>query len=95
MKRATRPDRALVDFDGVGYQMDVMACRYALVRRRVEGEFPSMERLADAVGCSRSTVSRFFGGRQTSLSVALTILGNLKLTFDEVYTRCVLDGPAS
>ena len=45
-----------------------------------------MESLARAVMRSRSTVSRFFSGRQTSLSVALAILGKLKLDFDQVFT---------
>jgi DNA-binding XRE family transcriptional regulator len=87
MKRASPPKQVPVDFGGVEYQMDVMACRHALVRRRVAGEFRSMEDLADSVECSRSTVSRFFAGRGTSLAVALMILGKLQLTFDEVFSR--------
>src|SRR5437868_2527981 len=55
-------------------------------RRSGESEFDSMESLARAVMRSRSTVSRFFSGRQTSLSVALAILGKLKLDFDQVFT---------
>jgi hypothetical protein len=81
----------VVNFDGVDYEMNVLACRHALVQRRVEGEFPSMLSLADTMGRSRSTVSRFFAGRQTSLPVALTILGRLRLAFGEVYTRCEVD----
>jgi hypothetical protein len=94
MRRALLPRRAVVNFDGVDYEMNVLACRHALVRRRVDGEFPSMQGLADSVGRSRSTVSRFFGGRQTSLPVALTILGSLQLGFGDVYTRCDLDASA-
>lgn len=93
MRRAQLPRTAVVNFDGVDYEMNVAACRHALVRRRVDGEFPSMLDLADAVGRSRSTVSRFFGGRQTSLPVALTILARLQLTFGEVYSRRDLDRP--
>ena len=62
--------------------------RHALIRRQVDGELDSMEGLAAAVGRSRSTVSRFFAGRQTSLTVALALLGRLKLEFDDVFTRC-------
>jgi hypothetical protein len=62
-------------------------CQHALVRRQIEGEFDSMEGLAEAVGCSRSTVSRFFSGKRTSLAVALVVLDRLKLTFDEVFNR--------
>jgi len=43
-----------------------------------------MESLATAVGISRSTASRFFSGRQTSLDVTLRILDALGLTFEEV-----------
>jgi transcriptional regulator with XRE-family HTH domain len=55
-----------------------------LVGRQVEGDLDSMERLAVAVGISRSTASRFFSGRPTSLAVTLKILGALRLTFENV-----------
>jgi DNA-binding XRE family transcriptional regulator len=87
VNRGGRPKRALVNFRELEYEMDVAVCRAALVRRQVEGEIGSIEGLAQAVGCSRSTVSRLFAGRQTSLTVALRILDKLKLTFDEVFTR--------
>lgn len=45
-----------------------------------------MEQLADAVGVSRSTASRFFSGRPTSLAVTKRILDALHLTFAEVLT---------
>jgi hypothetical protein len=45
-----------------------------------------MECLAEAVGISRSTASRFFSGRPTSLTVTLKILAALKLTFEDVAT---------
>jgi transcriptional regulator with XRE-family HTH domain len=43
-----------------------------------------MNSLARAVGVSRSTASRFFSGRSTSLAVTLRILQVLRLTFEEV-----------
>ncbi len=43
-----------------------------------------MERLATAVGISRSTASRFFSGKPTSLTVTLKILEVLKLKFEDV-----------
>jgi hypothetical protein len=49
------------------------ARRAALVRRQVAGEIASLQALAQAVGCSRSTVSRFFGGQRTGVAVALQI----------------------
>ncbi len=83
-----RPQRAVVNFNGIDYEMDVTVCEHALVRRHVEGKFDSLASLADVVGVSRSTVSRFLSGRATSLTVALAILGKLELSFDEVFRRC-------
>jgi hypothetical protein len=73
-----------VVFRGVSYEMDIPTCRRALVRCQVAGEMHSMEGLADSVNISRSTVSRFFGGR-TSLNTALAVLDKLHLDFDDVF----------
>ncbi len=73
MARRGRPQRVAVNFDGIDYHMNIAVCRLALVRRRVAGEFDSMQALADAIGRSRSTASRYFSGRNTSLSVALAV----------------------
>jgi hypothetical protein len=88
MRYPGRPKRVMVNFKGIDYEMDVTVCHHALVRRQIEGEFASIEGLAHAAKYSRSTVSRFFAGRQTSLSVALAIIGKLNLDFDQVFTRC-------
>ncbi len=88
MRRSGRPKQVIVNFDGIDYEMDLTVCRQARVRRQVDGDFESMEQLADSVGLSRSTISRFFAGRQMSLKVALAVLDTLKLTFDEVFTQC-------
>jgi hypothetical protein len=66
------------------WELDLVECRWALVRRQVAGEFDSMDALAVALGRSRSTVSRFFSGRPTSLKVTLAILTTLRLEFDDV-----------
>ncbi len=83
-----RVRRAVVNFRGVPYEMDLSVVRLALVRRQVEGEFHTVEVLADAVGRSRSTASRWFAGRQTSMPVVVAILDKLHLSFDDVYRRC-------
>jgi hypothetical protein len=44
----------------------------------------SDSRSARSSACS--TVSRFFAGRATSLTVALAVLDKLKLKFEEVFT---------
>ena len=71
-------------YRGIPYDLDLVRCRRALVDRQVEGGLDSMESLAVAVGISRSTASRFFSGRATSLTVTLKILEVLKLKFDDV-----------
>src|ERR1051326_2678555 len=86
MAPVSRPRRTTVNFRGIDHEMNITACRMALVQRRVAGEFDSMEGLADAVGRSRSTVSRFFSGRRISLPVALAVLDKLKLPFEQVFT---------
>jgi hypothetical protein len=71
---------------GIPYLLDLVRCRRALVQRQVDGELDSMESLALATGISRSTASRFFSGRPTSLAVTLKILDALRLGFEEVAT---------
>ena len=91
MASMQRPRRAIVNFRGIDHEMNVTVCRMALVQRLVAGEFDSMEGLAHAIGRSRSTVSRFFAGRRTSLPVVLAVLDKLKLRFEDVFTPINLD----
>src|SRR6266699_818514 len=83
-RMAARPKFVTVRYRGIPYMLDLVRCRRALVDRQVDGDLDSMESVADAVGISRSTVSRFFSGRPTSLAVALKILEALRLTFSDV-----------
>jgi hypothetical protein len=83
-RAAERPKEATVLYRGIPYTLDLVRCRRALVRRQVEGELDSMTGLANAVGISRSTATRFFSGRTTSLAVTLKILGVLRLRFEDV-----------
>jgi hypothetical protein len=71
-------------YKGLPYVLDLVRCRRALVERQVDGEVDSMENLAAVVAISRSTASRFFSGRPTSLAVTLRILDALHLKFEEV-----------
>ena len=81
---AARPAHVTVSYRGLPYTLDLAKCRRALVFRQVEGELDSIESLAAAVGVSRSTASRFFSGRPTSLAVTLKILAVLRLKFEDV-----------
>jgi hypothetical protein len=81
---ATRPREVTVFYRSIAYQLNLVRCRRALVDRQVEGDFDSMESLASKVGVSRSTGSRFFSGRPTSLAVTLRILAALHLRFEDV-----------
>lgn len=79
-----RPKTVKVFYRGLPYELDLVACRRALVDCQVKGQMASMEELAGKVNISRSTASRFFSGRPTSLAVTLSILDALHLTFDDV-----------
>jgi DNA-binding XRE family transcriptional regulator len=84
MARRSRPRQVTVWFRNLPYALDLVKCRRALVARQVDGELDSMESLANAVEISRSTASRFFSGRPTSLTVTLKILEALHLKFEDV-----------
>jgi transcriptional regulator with XRE-family HTH domain len=81
---AKRPSSATLAYRGVPYTLDLTRCRRALVQRQVEGELATMEALAAAAGTSRSTASRFFGGRAVSLDTTLRILSALRVEFNDV-----------
>jgi transcriptional regulator with XRE-family HTH domain len=85
-RMAARPRKVTVWYRGIPYSLNLVRCRRALVDCQVKGDFESMEELAKAVGISRSTASRFFSGRPTSLSVTKKILDALHLTFADVLT---------
>jgi hypothetical protein len=76
------------------YSLNLVRCRRALVDCQVSGDFESMESLAEAVGISRSTASRFFSGRPTSLAVTKRILDALHLKFEDVLTPEAEDNAA-
>ena len=84
--RSRRPESVVVWYRDIAYDLNLLECRRALVERQVEGDLDSMESLANAVRISRSTASRFFSGRPTSLAVTLKILSKLGLTFEKVAT---------
>jgi transcriptional regulator with XRE-family HTH domain len=84
VRRTSRPQQVIVWYRGLAYELDLVKCRRALVNRQVEGDLDSMESLANAVGISRSTASRYFSGRATSLTVTLKVLDKLGLKFEDV-----------
>ena len=92
MARMNRPHTVVVSYRGMPYRLDLVACRRALVKRQVDGELDSMQSLAGSCGISRSTASRFFSGRNTSLTVTLKILVALHLNFGDVATPLELPG---
>ncbi len=83
-RRASKPKSVTVWYRGIPYRLDLVRCRRALVECQVRGELDSMNGLAEKVGVSRSTASRFFSGRPTSLAVTLRILDALHLKFEDV-----------
>lgn len=91
VRGAVRPRFVTVWYRDVPYALDLARCRRALVERQVEGDLNSLMELAKRADISRSTASRFFNGRATSLAVTLSILGVLHLEFEEVATLVVED----
>jgi len=83
-KRRLRPMSMIIRPRGTEWELNLDACRHALVRLQVDGEVKSMGQLAAKAGCSRSTASRFLAGRSPSLTTVLAILDVLNLKFDEV-----------
>lgn len=92
MGRTRRNGRPIVFFRGIAYEMHDERCREALIRRQVDGQLDSIQGMAEELGISRSTASRFFSGKPGSLTITLLILGRLGLRFDEVFRRVDLDG---
>ena len=90
-----RPRKVTVWYRGIPYSLNLVVCRRALVDCQVKGEFDSMEQLADAVGISRSTASRFFSGRPTSLTVTKRTLAALHLKFEDVLAPEAEEGDAA
>jgi hypothetical protein len=91
-RMASRPMSVKAWYRRIPYLLDLVRCRRALVQRQIEGGLDSMESLAAQVGISRSTASRFFSGRPTSLSVTLRILEALGLQFHDVARPSQPDG---
>jgi hypothetical protein len=79
-----RPASAVQVFDGNLHRLDMVTIESAFFRKVIEGTYGCREDLAKAAGCSRSTVSRFFAGKNVSIKVTLAILAALDLRFDDV-----------
>jgi hypothetical protein len=92
-RMAGRPKFVRVVYRGIPHTLDLVGCRYALVLCQVRGELESMDGLAAKVRISRSTASRFFSGRPTSLAVTLRILDVLGLRFEDVATPILDEVP--
>jgi transcriptional regulator with XRE-family HTH domain len=91
-RMSSRPKEVTVWYRGIPYSLDLVRCRRALVDSQVEGGLDSMESLANACNISRSTASRFFSGRPTSLAVTLKVLEVLKLKFEDIARPETEDG---
>jgi transcriptional regulator with XRE-family HTH domain len=76
----------IVYFGGEAHEMDDRACRIALLRRQVDRKAAdSMQGLADELGISRGTASRWVRGKPGSLSMSLRMPDKLGLRFDDVF----------
>jgi transcriptional regulator with XRE-family HTH domain len=79
-----RPDWALVEYEGLPHLLHLRALRRALLNSAIAGTHESRESLAEGTGFSRSTVSRFVAGRNTSTRTTRAILAELGLKWDDV-----------
>lgn len=78
------PGIVILWYRGNPYQLDLERCRHAFSKLVVAGELRGMRDLARKLGVYRSTVSGFFSGKKTSLTVTLKILAALKVTVTDV-----------
>jgi Helix-turn-helix len=92
MAQMIRPSTVIVWYRNVPYQLDLERCRRAFDRLVASGELRGMRDLACKIGIRRSTASRFFAGRRTSLTVTLKILKALNVTMADV-RRSLDDDP--
>ncbi len=87
VQRGGKHRSAIVQYNGESYVRNLALCRRALTHRQVEGEFlGGVAEMATVIDCSRSTVHRFFRGRNVSTEATTKILAGLHLRFDEVHT---------
>ena len=80
----TKQRLVIIYYRQVPHVVDTVLARRGLIRRQIEGELTNMTSLAVAARVSRSTASRFFSGRSTSLAATLRIFKVLHLEFDDV-----------
>ena len=85
-RRRRRPASVIMSFGGHPHRVDLAAIERGFFTQVVAGKYDSREEIAKAIGRSRSTVSRLFGGRNTSIRVFLDILNELGLKFEDVAT---------
>src|SRR5215831_1367963 len=84
MAQMIRPSTVVVWYRNIPYQLDLERCRRAFDRLVTSGQLRGMRDLACKLGIRRSTASRFFAGRRTSLTVTLKILKALNVTMADV-----------
>src|SRR5262245_38001027 len=82
---STLRDFVIVYYRKLPHVMCTRALNRAMRDRQIAGDFDTVAGLADRIDASRSTVSRFFSGKNTSLTVTVRILEALSLTFDQVF----------
>lgn len=85
-RRRRRPASVILAFGGNPHRVDLAAIERAFFVQVVAGKYDAREDIAKAIGRSRSTVSRFFAGRSTSIRVFIEIMNELGLKFEDVAT---------
>jgi hypothetical protein len=75
----------IVFYRKLPHVMNLRILNRAMRDRQIAGDFDSVEGLANRIDSSRSTVSRFFSGKNTSLTFTLRVLEALKVNFDQMF----------
>ena len=83
-----------MEFGGHPHRVALETIELAFFALVVAGKYDSREDIAKAIGRSRSTVSRFFAGRNTSVRVFREIVNELGLQFEDVAAPVSEEAPS-
>ena|SRR5215831_2265305 len=93
-RRRRRPASVTMEFGGHPHRVDLARIERAFFAQVVAGKYDSREDIAKAIDRSRSTVSRFFAGRNTSVRVFREIVNELGLQFEDVAAPVSEEAPS-
>jgi transcriptional regulator with XRE-family HTH domain len=82
----------MVTHQGQTYERDLAKCRRLVLERQVEGEFDTLEGLAQRVGLGRTTVGAWLRGAVPGTTTTTArILEGLRVEFEDVHRKVETD----